>query len=213
MTEDFEYPLLPPTDTTPTTPSNLAAAMQDRIIMFVRGPRFKALVEALASRTDALLEVSEDIVEAFDIDTAVGVQLDRLGELLQRPRYGASDDRYRTLLKIQVELVLSSQGTTPTIMRIVELFTGEPPSSYSEHYPMAFEIGAELPDVEDTDLLLQILREATSAAYGVTLLWHDDEALILDYTDADPVDDAGTLDYTDVDTVSGAGTLGYEHVL
>lgn len=182
-------------------------AASDRILMFCRGPRFIALVQLFSQRTENLLDAVADVCSAFDVETATGVHLDRLGEILQLPRNGAEDDRYRILLQIQIELVLSSTTTTPTIMRIVELFTGHPPSAYAEHYPMAYTIGATLDDPADAAVLLEILGRATAAAYGYSLLAEDEDALILDF-EGDPIDGAGTLDF-EGDPIAGAGTLGY----
>jgi hypothetical protein len=206
MTTNFEWSLQTTSTPDPGPPTGLPGTAADRLLMFVRNVKFKALAGIFATRTANLLAAIEAVRTAFDIDSATGVQLRRLGEILQRPWYGETDDRYRLLLKIQIELILSSAGTTPTIMRIVDLFTGEAPTEYSENYPMAYVIGAQVGnDVEDRDLLLQLLRDATCAAYGATVVMHDADALILDSTGT-AVAGAGTLDSTGT-PVAGAGTL------
>lgn len=179
----------------------------DRLLMFVRSPRFSALVDTLGDRTIALTDTAAQVSAAFDLTTAIGVQLDRIGEILQRPRLGYSDDRYRTLLQIQAQLILSSTTTTPVILQIVALFTGHDPVSYADTYPMGFRIGATLDDPDDAALLLELLHEAKAAAYNVELVVGDVDGLVLDYT-GDPIDGAGTTDYAG-DPISGAGTLGY----
>lgn len=213
MPLEFEYPIEDEAPAVPTPPTGLATTMADRLLAFVRNVNFRALVSALADRTQDLVDVSVDVTEAFDLDTAVGVQLDRLGEILQRPRLTYDDDRYRTLLQIQVELILSSGTSAPSLLRIVELFTGHDPVAYSEQYPMGFTIDAVLDDAADAPLLVQLISEAKAAAYAATIGVSDADGLVLDYTPADEVVDASAnfiLDYTEDDEVVDSGTLGYE---
>lgn len=159
-----------------------------RLLMVVRmGPTFRNLVAQRAGRTEALLAIAEQIRAAFDLDTAVGVQLDRLGEILQRRRLGLSDDRYRIVLQIQVQLILASQSTTANILKIVELYTGQLATHYGEHYPMGFSVGGVVA-AADTPLLVQLLNEARAAAYNGTLL-----ALEPGDGSGNPEDDPGPL--------------------
>lgn len=181
-----------------------------RVLPFVRGPLFSALELARAERTNAYVAACQDIAAAFDIDTATGDRLDALGTILQRPRLGASDDRYRVLLQIQIELILSSSTTTPTILRIVELFTGAAPRSYSEHYPSGYTVEATV-DPADVDLLVSLLSDATSATYQLTLIAGSADALASDYTPASPTTGADALDYTPASPTAGAAPLSYEH--
>lgn len=190
-----------------------AATFADRLLMFVRGgPNFQALVGTFATRTVNLTNICERIRESFDVETGYGEQLDRLGAILQRPRNGASDTRYRVLLQIQIELILSSTGTTPRILRIVDLFSGTAagPVHYADQPPMGFEVSAVLDDDDASDLVA-LLGEASGAAYGVTLVALDEGYLVADYTPASPVAGAGTSSYTPADEITGAGLVGYEY--
>lgn len=213
MPLEFEYPLAEEAPEIPTPPTGLATTMADRLLMFVRNTNFRALVSVFAQRTQDIVDVGVDVTEAFDVDTAVGVQLDTLGAILQRPRHGYADDRYRVLLQIQIELILSSGTSAPTLMRIVELFTTYAPLAYSEQYPMGFTIDVQLDDPADAELLVQLIGEAKAAAYGATVGVSATDGLTLDYTEANEVVDPIAnfiLDYTEDDDVPGSGTLGYE---
>jgi hypothetical protein len=186
----------------------------DRLLMFVRSPRLSGFVNVLGDRTSDLIDASILAAAAFDLDTAVGVHLDRLGAILQLPRYGYADDRYRVLLQIQAQLVLSSTTATSVILRIVELFTGHAPLSYADAYPMGFRIGVELDDPTDAALLLQILGNAKAAAYSVEVIVGDaSDTVIGDYS-IDPLalaaKDIG--DYS-IDPIAGAGTGAYSFYL
>ena len=185
----------------------------DRLLMFVRSPRLSGFVGVFGERTSDLIDTSVLTCAVFDLDTATGVHLDRLGAILQLPRYGYSDDRYRVLLQIQAQFVLSSTTTTPVILRIVELFSGHAPLSYADAYPMGYRVGVELDDPTDAALLMQILGNATAAAYGVEVIVGDSESVIGDYS-ADPL----TLEPKDIgdysaDPIAGAGTGAYSFYL
>ena len=180
----------------------------DRLLHFVRNTRFIALVEALALRTDTQRFVALDVTGAFDVDTGVGLQLDRIGGILQIDRvFGTLDPRYRTLLRIQIELILSSGGTTDTIQRIVELYTGVAPTTYAEHYPMGYTIGAVVSTSAEAVELLTLLGRATAAAYGYALVATGPDSLILDFG-GNAIAGADILDF-EGDPIAGAGILDY----
>lgn len=176
----------------------------DRLLQFTRGGYAQSRVSQKWERTDALVEACETIMAAFNPATATGDRLDKLGSILQRPRNGADDARYQILLQIQIQMILSSQASTPAIQRIVALYTGQPPVAYSEHYPMGYRIEtlAGLTSAE-IDELLGLLREAKAGAYGVALATAAADGLILDHST--PLAGAGTLDHST--PVAGADTL------
>ena len=43
-----------------------------------------------------------DLPEAFNVDTAIGAQLDLIGKIVGLPRYGFDDDQYRILLNLRI---------------------------------------------------------------------------------------------------------------
>lgn len=64
-----------------------------------------------------------EVLTETTLDTAVGAQLDGLGQIIGIERRGASDDRYRCCLKAQISINLAS-GTIPEILHIVGLVVG-----------------------------------------------------------------------------------------
>lgn len=66
------------------------------------------LVCKLAEGHGHFRDVLNDILLAFDIDTAFGEQLEILGSVIGLPRNGFADPRYRVFLKIQAELLLAA---------------------------------------------------------------------------------------------------------
>lgn len=183
----------------------------DLLISFTRGDALSAIVNVFDARTDALLAVIEDIRAAFELETAVGDRLDRIGGIVQLAREsGQTDDAYRLLLLVQIELILSSTGRPGSLMRIVELISGAPPAYYSEFYPRTIEIGAIDDGTLDVDLLLEKLRQAVIGAVRIVVTASAEDVMLLDYTTADAMPDPGLLDYTTADAITGAGTLAYE---
>jgi hypothetical protein len=186
-----------------------ALEASDRLLMFTRSPRLSGFVDVFGERTNDLIDASILTRAAFDLDTAEGVQLDRLGAILQLPRYGYTDARYRVLLQIQAQLVLSSTTTTPVILRIVELFTGHAPLAYADAYPMGYRVNVELDDPTDTPLLLQILGNATAAAYGFEVVIGDSLAVIGDYSASALSLAAKDIGDYSASAIAGAGTGAY----
>lgn len=181
----------------------------DRLLMFVRSPRFSAYVDASGDRFNDLRGVAEAIGPAFDVETATGDRLDKIGGILQLPRYGYDDDRYRVLLQIQAQIVLSSTTTTPTILRIVELYTEAPAISYADAYPMAYRVGAAPMAAADEGLFLRLLRDATAAAYGIQVILTDADSVIGDYSDDPLALSANDIGDYSIDPITGAGTGAY----
>lgn len=156
-------------------PGDLTAAMLTRLLMFVRhDPTFVSLVNTFGTRTELVRDAARTVIAAFDLDTAVGVQLDTIGAIVQRPRYGLADDRYRALIKAHIDLILSSTAGAETLLAVVLAITGSPAPEYSEHYPAQFTIGA-LVAPEDVTLLRELLRQAKGwGIYGGLSVYPED---------------------------------------
>lgn len=93
--------------------------------------KFRDFICDLVGPLGHYADVGEDVSEGFDLDTAIGAQLDKIGEVVGLARQGFADDRYRTLLEIQIDLLLSTQredgnwtGTGQNIIDIARKFIG-----------------------------------------------------------------------------------------
>lgn len=87
--------------------------------------RLRALVACLASEVQTFEGVAYDCITEQMIDNAVGVQLDRWGQILGLPRTSTDDDDYRDRLKIEI-LVLRSKGGSAELQEIIARLVGEP---------------------------------------------------------------------------------------
>jgi hypothetical protein len=92
---------------------------------------FRDFICDLVGPLGAYITVLRDVQEAFDLDTAVGVQLDFVGNVIGLKRQGFNDDRFRTFLRIQRDLILGAfrkdanwTGTTNNILSICRTFIG-----------------------------------------------------------------------------------------
>ncbi len=106
-------------------------------------PRIQALIRSVTDRAQeletAIVSASENILS---LDSAEGVQLDLLGEILGEARDGRDDDPYRRALRVRV-LVNRSDGTIEQLIAIILLFeemSGTDLVSVKELAPARLEI-------------------------------------------------------------------------
>lgn len=189
-------------------PTLTTLELQRRILGFVRGPRLLALVGVHGDRTVADVAVARDIADSWGFDDAEGAQLDALGSILQLERAGEDDARYRVLLRMQAQVLLSSVGSTAVLENIATIWSGVEPVFYTEP-PSGLgheaTIGVTV-DLDDYSPLLTFLRKAKVAGVRINVHVGDADALILDNWP-----NPGILDYTPETPRAASGTLAYPH--
>jgi hypothetical protein len=118
------------------------------------------------------VDVAQDVANGFDLDTAVGDQLDAIGAVVGLPRQGFNDTRYRTFLRIQVDLLLSAvrddanwTGTGNNILKIVRTFIGAggPPIVLTNLPPYSFNLTIPGITLAELDILVNFLCVALYA--------------------------------------------------
>ena len=121
----YTWPLTPATPTTPPSYPVSALSASAKVLALVtepfQDPQSLPVVfcTALATEIETWLAAAEQVKEVWDIDTAAGVQLDRLGRLLNKTRGAYTDDEYRAILKAWI-LVLKSSGLVLQLDAILE---------------------------------------------------------------------------------------------
>lgn len=146
------------------------ALAQSGILSQSQGGNFSLWMCAFGEEIGSNFDTLVDITNAFNIETAVGVQLDVIGALVGLPRSGSDDNRYRTFLAIQSELLLSAvtgdgnwTGTTQNIINICRRFigvgSGDPIIAVTQP-PYAFTL--TVPDISlfEMEILASFLRKA-----------------------------------------------------
>lgn len=92
---------------------------------------FRKFMCGLVEVYGEILEVLDELSQSFDVETAVGAQLDIVGRKVGLARAGFSDARYRVLIQIQIELIIGADsasdrwsGTGESILTITRRFVG-----------------------------------------------------------------------------------------
>lgn len=144
---------------------------QSGILAQSQGGNFADWICAFAEEIGSNFDVISEIRDAYSIEYAVGAQLDTLGSILGLPRSGFGDDRYRTFLLIQRDLLLAAAsedgnwtGTGENIISICRRFigpgSGDPIVALTAP-PYAFLL--TVPDVStllEMQILVSFLRKA-----------------------------------------------------
>lgn len=150
--------------------------------------------------TSSYLAQIQDLENAFFdllwirlLANALGVYLDFLGAIVNEPRAGRGDERYRLAIRVKAR-VNRSHGRTIDIREILALVT--------ERWKLIFYGGArfrvEVPSPVDGAELVRWLQKARLAGVGLELVYdsYDGDGrtpLILGDAEADGADDAGVL--------------------
>ena len=125
---------------------------------------FKAVTEVVADQIQDLIDTTYQLLTEKSIDTAIGAQLDVLGRIVGRSRGGYSDIEYRSLLKLQVGINIST-GAPSSLVPIIKTITNSTQVDLHEDYPAAVSAVVNGDNV-GSELLTEL--EATGCA-GVDL--------------------------------------------
>lgn len=140
---------------------------------FEVAPNWRLVMTVIGELGDELDDRWKSINFSRYVNTASGVQLDMIGELVRRDRSGLSDTEYR--LAIIAETVsLFSSGTVPEILEVVEALLGPSVGSvFIEQFPAAWKICIPNLSPGFFDLLLEILADQPAAGVAATLCTFD----------------------------------------
>lgn len=95
-----------------------------------------ALVDVLVSPFQELEDSAAILYNAFDLDTAVGQQLDWIGLRVGEPRLGREDTHYRAYIKARIA-ANTSDGQAGQIYNVARMILGDGPSLLIETVPPA----------------------------------------------------------------------------
>lgn len=99
-------------------PDHIEIARERMISQFKDKPNLDALLDIFMTEVQELETTYIDLLLMRGLDTAVGVQLDILGQHVGVIRLGLSDTDYRARLKLQID-INNSDGTESTIASIM----------------------------------------------------------------------------------------------
>ena len=116
-----------------------AEAISHLIQFFREGPRNQAVLAAIMAQVQELEDENWALHGAFDIDTAVGDQLDLLGKLVGEGRQDRLDAEYRTAVRVRI-LVNGSDGRMSQLIAIGEGISPTANILTRELYPAAMSM-------------------------------------------------------------------------
>ena len=128
----------------------------------------------MAEQAGHYVDVCNDVIGAFDLATADGVQLDIIGAIVGLPRSGQPDSTYRVWLGIQIDLLISARpedpnwiGTVNNILSICRRFIGTgvlDPIVLHNSWPYSYSLTVPgITDFTTLKTLVRFIRKATWA--------------------------------------------------
>jgi hypothetical protein len=122
-------------------------------------------------------DVARDVRDAFDLSTATGDRLDKIGSVIGLPRQGFNDADYQTLLTLQTDLLRSVErgeanwtGTAESVLSIIRTFIGPAaPSIVVTNLP-PYGFTLSIPTVTQAQLEI-LVRFICTALYMGVLGW------------------------------------------
>jgi len=159
-------------------------------------------------------DVAEEVRLSFDLDTAVGDQLDILGETVGLPRNGYDDTTYRKLINIQILLILRSTGSPENIISIIRTYLGVTanPVLIFTSGPKDFAVSASDMTEPDWEILIPFIRKALASEVRGTVAAAGVGGLVWDSLSAGPViPDTGNWDSQSAGApIADTGVWGFQ---
>lgn len=170
---------------------------------------FTGILESAADEANEIESAIFEVRDEYYLSTAVGVQLDNIGDILGLTRDGRDDESYRTLLEIKAEINLSA-GTPESLIKTASAIYNAENVEYTPLYPAKVQLwtdgdigiylffNAELddggllelddggilqfqqPDEIAEDLLFSVLPAGVGMLLADNLILDDSEFLYLD---------------------------------
>jgi hypothetical protein len=131
--------------------------------------RFQRLIRAFVTSMQEIDNVDQNLKFDRAIDTAVGVQLDGLGQILGLARLpDESDDDYREKLRFQI-YINKGNATPEEVITVLKFLTKATKVRYHEYYPAAFQMdtdGQTFPN--PPEMLVTAIQSVSPAAVQYT---------------------------------------------
>jgi hypothetical protein len=124
---------------------HLEEALDQLLEQFKGRPRLEAMIASYMTQIQDLETAFHDLLTERFISTAIGAQLDGIGQIVVLPRNGLTDEEYRTALRGKIRVNLSN-GTPPELITIVRLMVNDP------------ALLIRLVEVEETTVEIEVLE-------------------------------------------------------
>jgi len=144
----------------------------EKVIPNLKQPNFLKLVKIYSDELQEIEDCTQQVLLDTKISTASGIQLDRLGQILDEEREGRGDELYRTGIKNAVFEKAKHGGINDLIsvarIQIPQTLTVE----VDEYYPNTALIFVEVEDqatVANPELIKEAVRLAKQAAVEIDI--------------------------------------------
>lgn len=127
------------------------------------------LMRAFTQEIQTVEDLVQDIIVQVVVDTAIGVQLDTIGELVRQNREGLSDEDYRPVIKIRIR-ANRGNGHINTITSVLQALTGADSVRYQQIGTAAYFLEFFTDAVVDPTLIaisIAIMNDMRPAGVGL----------------------------------------------
>lgn len=146
---------------------------------FQDSPNFKHLIQIFLEELQEVEDTLEDILEQQDLDVAVGVHLDRIGEDIALLREGMSDNDYRTALKVK-QILNAGEGQFSTVLNLWRTLLGSSTATMEEEFPAGVALFSDVgaPTLDTLNTLTQALPITVTAS--ITATFSEEDAFVFE---------------------------------
>lgn len=132
---------------------------------FFDSPLLRELITIYLEELQEIEDCLEDILLQMNIDEAIGVQLDRLGEHLGRKREGLNDTEYRKILKIQ-RILNAGEGQYKTVLQMWRTLLESDTATLTEEFPAGVSLYSDVgvPTLDTLNTLTKALPVTVTLA-------------------------------------------------
>lgn len=162
-----------------TQKTTYAQEAKDNLIeQFKKKTNFEDLLDVFSGQVQELETVLFQLILERFIEDAVGIQLDRLGQIPGEDREGRDDDLYRIAIKRKIVLNRSS-GLAEEVLALVKSIVGSQTIELTlPGDPAHFEVF--LPDIFPPSIALgaqvsSVIQDAKAGGVRAIFIWHEAE--------------------------------------
>lgn len=135
-------------------------------------PRVREVIVSMPRQLTIFEQVAEQVRNERGLDLAIGVQLDKIGELIGEKRLGRPDEEYRLSIRFRI-FVNISKGRPSDVNYVVKFLTKGDDIQYLESYPATvymfssgYDANSSLPDNVQEVAPAAICNIPTAVSFG-----------------------------------------------
>lgn len=159
-------------------PDHVVVALDRLLEQYRDQPRIASIITAFAEQSQGEEDAFSDLYDGRWIDNAEGKVLDDVGTIVNQPRLGLNDVRYRALIRAKIGQNVS-QGDPERVIQVALLLFGATLVFLQENYPAGYNVSAnqDIP-IELINLFYSELDKVDPAGVRLEhlIVFDDDEA-------------------------------------